>query len=225
MVYGAATRNAAAAPPRTASEATSREGLVPSVIQTAMSGTTSDEAARVLRGRGESRGGAGPGKAGGALAFVRGQRQQERQRDEERDRHVGQHVVRLADVERHDRHQAGGERRVPRAPAHADAVDEQDRERAKGGRDGASPEVEVRVSDLIERAPLAERRAGQEAQDGDAELHVEVEARVVEEMRVEVAGPHHLDDAGHDLGLVDADVERDARAERRRTGGGRRPPG
>ena len=82
-------------------------------------------------------------------------------------------------------------------------------------RDGASPEVEVRGVDLVERAPLAERGAGQEAEDGDAELHVEVEAGVVEEMRVEVAGPHHLDDAGHDLGLVDADVEGDARAERR----------
>ena len=33
-------------------------------------------------------------------------------------------------------------------------------------------------------------------------------------MRVEVAGPHHLDDAAHDLRLVDADVEGDARAER-----------
>ena len=42
MVYGAATRNAAAALPTTASDAMSREGLVPSVIQTAMSGTTID---------------------------------------------------------------------------------------------------------------------------------------------------------------------------------------
>ena len=68
--------------------------------------------------------------------------------------------------------------------------------------------------DLVEGAPLAECGPGQEAEDGDAELHVEVEAGVVEEVRVEIAGPHHLDDAGHDFGLVDADVEGDARTER-----------
>ena len=55
----------------------------------------------------------------------------------------------------------------------------------------------------------------QEPQDGDTQLDVEVKAGIVEEMRVEVASPHHLDDARQDLGLIDADVERDARTERR----------
>ncbi len=224
-MYGAATRNAAAAPPRTASEATSRDGLVPSVIQTAMSGTTRTRAPGYFVAAARPAAAPAQAKLVGALPFVRAERQQQRQRDEERDRHVGQHVVRLADVERHDRHQARRERGVTRAPSHPDAVDEQDRQRAEECRDGASPEVEVRRLDLIERAPLAERRAGQEAEDGHAELHVEVEAGVVEEVRVEVPGPHHLDDAAHDFRLVDADVEGDARAEREEAQKGRRPRG
>ncbi len=124
-------RNAAAAPPRTASDAISREGLVPSVIQTAMSGTTMTSAPGYFVAAARPAAAPAQAKLAARSRSCARERQQERQRDEEGDRHVGQHVMRLADVERHDRHQSGGERRVPRAPAHADAVDEQDRERAR----------------------------------------------------------------------------------------------
>ena len=138
------SRNAAAAPPSTASEAARRDGLVPSVIHNAMSGTMRTRRAGVFRRRREARGRAGPSEAGRALPFVGDKRQQQRERHEKRDRHVGQHVVRFAHVQRHDCHQARRERGVSRAPSHPDAVHEQHRERAEERRDGASPEIEVR---------------------------------------------------------------------------------
>ena len=126
---------------------------------------------------------------------MRGQRQQQRQRDEKGLGDVGQHVVRLAHVQRHHGHEAGGERRVSRSPAHPDAVDKKNGQRAEERGDGASPEIEVPDVDLIERRPVAEGGANQKPDDRDAQLQVEVEARVVEEVRVEIPGPHHLDDA------------------------------
>ena len=168
------------------------------------------EPAGVLGGRGESGGGSGPGKIDRALPFVRAQGQQQRQRDEERHGDVREHEVRLADVQRHHRHQAGGQRRAARAPAHPDPVDQQHGERAEEGGERARPQIEVRRRDLLERRPIAFVRAGNEAQTGDAGLQVDIEARVVEEMRVEIARLHHPDGAIHDLGFVDPDVERDA---------------
>ena len=168
----------------------------------------------VLGGGGQPRSCAGPGETGRAFPFVRDDREEQGERDEERRRHVRQDVVRLADVERHDRHEAGRERGVPGAPPHADAVDEQHRQRPEERGDRASPEIEIRRVDLVEGAPIAPRRTDQEAEDRHAQLYVEVESGVVEEMRIEVPGAQHLHDAGHDLGLVDADVERDAGAER-----------
>ncbi len=213
-MYGAATRNAAAAPPRTASDAIEPRGLGSERHPDSDERHDDDEGAGVFGGRRKACGGARPGKARRALPLVRAERQQEREGDEEGDRHVRQHVVRLPDVERHDRHQSRGECRVTGAPTHADPVDEHNRERPEDGRDRPPPEVEIWCLDLVERVPLAPRGAGQEAEHGDPELHVEVESRVVEEVRVEITGPHHLDDAGHDFRFVDADVEGDAGAER-----------
>ena len=168
-----------------------------------------DETARILRGGGQPGGGAGDGKTQRALTLVRGQRQQQRQRDEKSLGDVGQHVVRLAHVERHHGHEPRGERRVPRSPAHPDAINQQHGQRPEERGYGASPEIEVAGFDLIERRPLAEGGADEKPDHRDAELQVEVKAGVVEEVRVEIPGPHHLEDARHDLGFVDAEIEGD----------------
>ena len=116
-------------------------------------------------------------------------------------------------MQRHHGHQTGRERRLTRAPPGADQIDEQHRRRAEQRRDGAAPEIEIRGLDLIERGPFAGGGAADEAEARDRELDVEVTGGVVEEMRIEVTGPHHADGALHDLRFVDADVERNARAD------------
>ena len=213
-MYGAATRNAASRAAEDGERCDQPRGLGSERHPDSDERHDDDEGAGVFGGRRKACGGARPGKARRALPLVRAERQQERESHEEGDRHVRQHVVRLPDVERHDRHQSRGECRVPGAPTHADPVDEHNRERPEDCRDRPPPEVEVWRIDLIERVPLAARGASKEAEHGDAELHVEVEPGVVEEVRVEITGPHHLDDAGHDFRFVDADIEGDAGAER-----------
>ena len=76
-----------------------------------------------------------------------------------------------------------------------------------------APQVEVRGFDLIQRRPFASGGACHEPQTGDGELNVEVEAGIVEEVRVEVSRPHHADGALHDLRLVDSEIEGNARAD------------
>jgi hypothetical protein len=61
---------------------------------------------------------------------------------------------------------------------------------------------------------LASRRADEEADGRHHQLQVDVQTRIVEEPRVEIAGPHHLDGAVHQLGLVDADRIGYSRAQR-----------
>ena len=62
----------------------------------------------------------------------------------------------------------------------------------------------------VERRPLALQRAPQEPQDGDRGVEVDDERRVVEEVRVPVAGVQDAQRAIDDLRLVDADRVRDA---------------
>jgi hypothetical protein len=56
-------------------------------------------------------------------------------------------------------------------------------------------------------------RASDVAQHRYDRLDVDVQTRVIEEVRVEIARLHHTDGAIYDFGLVDADVEGDAAAD------------
>jgi hypothetical protein len=148
---------------------------------------------------------AGPRDGRRRFDLARAQREHEAERDEERHRNIRQHEMRFANVQRHHRQETRGERRVARPPAHAREVEEIDGCRAEQGGDGAPPQVEVARSDLVERGPLTRGRAGDETRDRDEQLDVDVEAGIIEEVGVEVAGPHHPHGPVHQFRLVDAD--------------------
>ncbi len=167
----------------------------------------------VLRARGKSRRGAGPRKRAQRPPFFGPEGQQERQRHEERRRDVGQDVVRFPDVNRQRRQDSRCQQPLLHAPPAPGQVDHVDGGGAERGGQRPSPQVEVVIGDLRQRGPGAGRRAREEPRDDYAGLEVEIESRVVEEVRMEVAGFHHRQRPHHDLRFVHAERRRQAAAK------------
>ena len=130
--------------------------------------------------------------------------------------------MRFAHVPRNHRHETGGDERHRAAPAAARDKRQCHRRRAREGRELPARKIQLRRRDLIEMTPRAAHRAGQERQARHGQIQVERQRRPVEEMRIEVARLHHVDDAVHHLGFVRADGVGDAGADVPQAQGGRR---
>ncbi len=214
MVYGAATRKAIAEAAIVASALFRREGSRRDGHPAGEQRHDDGDAAAVFRRRRQPGCRAGHREGAHGIALVSGQGQQEGQRHEKGLQRIGQHVVRVPDVQRDHGQQPGPQQRMASAPAHADLKNQQHGRHAEGRRDGAAPQIEVPAADLCEGAPLPGDRAGQESDDRHDELDVDAEAGIVEEaLRVERAAPHHVERPLDDLGFVDLDGVGNAAAD------------